>query len=119
MSGTPNVRKQKEAIPMKKTVETTKVKTKVMVAVLAGIITCAAGITATSMTASAMEKHPGESGYNYVNENGKHPGESGFAYQASADEEVNAMGKHPGESGYNYVNENGKHPGESGFCYDV
>ena len=85
--------------------------------VLAVMMTCAAGIVAMSATASAMEKHPGESGYNYVNEYGKHPGESGFGYQEMTDDTVNAMGKHPGESGYNYVNEYGKHPGESGFGY--
>lgn len=27
-------------------------------------------------------KHPGECGYNYVNEFGKHPGEAGFCYNA-------------------------------------
>ena len=46
------------------------------------------------------EKHPGECGYNYVNENGKHPGESGYNYYA------NENVKHPGECGYNYyINE--------------
>ena len=107
----------KEDIIMKKTVKTTKVTAKVMGTVLAVMMTCAAGIVAMSATASAMEKHPGESGYNYVNEYGKHPGESGFGYQEMTDDTVNAMGKHPGESGYNYVNEYGKHPGESGFGY--
>ena len=29
------------------------------------------------------EKHPGECGYNYVNEYGKHPGESGYCYDAN------------------------------------
>ena len=67
---------------MKKTVKTTKVTAKVMGTVLAVMMTCAAGIVAMSATASAMEKHPGESGYNYVNEYGKHPGESGFGYMA-------------------------------------
>ena len=31
--------------------------------------------------AAETEKHPGEAGCNYVNENGKHPGESGYNYQ--------------------------------------
>lgn len=31
--------------------------------------------------AAEIEKHPGEAGCNYVNENGKHPGESGYNYQ--------------------------------------
>ena len=29
------------------------------------------------------EKHPGECGYNYVNEYGKHPGECGYCYDAN------------------------------------
>ena len=55
------------------------------------------------------EKHPGECGYNYVNEYGKHPGECGYNY--SEGEETNAQGKHPGESGYCYdANELGYDP---------
>ena len=59
---------------MKKTVKTT-----VMAAVLAAVTACSAGTMA--MTAFAAEKHPGECGYNYVNEYGKHPGESGYGYK--------------------------------------
>ena len=95
---------------MKKTVKTT-----VMAAVLAAVTACSAGIMA--MTAFAAEKHPGECGYNYVNEYGKHPGEAGYNYHEENEEDVNANGKHPGECGYNYVNEYGKHPGESGYGY--
>lgn len=76
-------------------------------------------------------KHPGESGYNYyqnesasVNAQGKHPGESGYNYYQNEQAAVNAQGKHPGESGYYYyqneqsvVNPQGKHPGESGYYY--
>ena len=102
---------------MKKTVKTNTVKTKVMAAVLAAVTACAAGTVAIGITASAMDKHPGESGYNYVNENGKHPGEAGYNYHEENEEDVNANGKHPGEAGYNYVNEYGKHPGESGYGY--
>ncbi len=76
---------------------------------------CSAGTMA--MTAFAAEKHPGECGYNYVNEYGKHPGEAGYNYHEENEEDVNANGKHPGECGYNYVNEYGKHPGESGYGY--
>ena len=95
---------------MKKTVNT-----KVMAAVLAAVTACSAGTMA--MTAFAAEKHPGECGYNYVNEYGKHPGEAGYNYHEENEEDVNANGKHPGECGYNYVNEYGKHPGESGYGY--
>ena len=96
---------------MKKTVKTT-----VMAAVLAAVTACSAGTMA--MTAFAAEKHPGECGYNYVNEYGKHPGEAGYNYHEENEEDVNANGKHPGECGYNYyVNEYGKHPGESGYGY--
>ena len=95
---------------MKKTVKTT-----VMAAVLAAVTACSAGIMA--MTAFAAEKHPGECGYNYVNEYGKHPGEAGYNYHEENEEDVNANGKHPGECGYNYVNEYGKHPGEAGYNY--
>ena len=95
---------------MKRTVKTT-----VMAAVLAAVTACSAGIMA--MTAFAAEKHPGECGYNYVNEYGKHPGEAGYNYHEENEEDVNANGKHPGECGYNYVNEYGKHPGESGYGY--
>ena len=58
---------------MKKTV-----KTKVMAAVLASVTVCSIGTMA--ITAFAAEKHPGECGYNYVNEYGKHPGEAGYNY---------------------------------------
>ena len=95
---------------MKKTVKTT-----VMAAVLAAVTACSAGTM--TMTAFAAEKHPGECGYNYVNEYGKHPGEAGYNYHEENEEDVNANGKHPGECGYNYVNEYGKHPGESGYGY--
>ena len=95
---------------MKKTVKTT-----VIAAVLAAVTACSAGTMA--MTAFAAEKHPGECGYNYVNEYGKHPGEAGYNYHEENEEDVNANGKHPGECGYNYVNEYGKHPGESGYGY--
>ncbi len=95
---------------MKKTVKTT-----VMAAVLAAVTACSAGTMA--MTAFAAEKHPGECGYNYVNEYGKHPGEAGYNYHEENEEDVNANGKHPGECGYNYVNEYGKHPGEAGYNY--
>ena len=95
---------------MKKTVKTT-----VMAAVLAAVTACSAGTMA--MTAFAAEKHPGECGYNYVNEYGKHPGEAGYNYHEENEEDVNANGKNPGECGYNYVNEYGKHPGESGYGY--
>ena len=91
------------------------VKTTVMAAVPAAVIAWSAGIMA--MTAFAAEKHPGECGYNYVNEYGKHPGEAGYNYHEENEEDVNANGKHPGECGYNYVNEYGKHPGESGYGY--
>ena len=68
---------------MKKTVKTT-----VMAAVLAAVTACSAGTMA--MTAFAAEKHPGECGYNYVNEYGKHPGEAGYNYHEENEEDVNA-----------------------------
>ena len=77
-------------------------------------------------------KHPGESGYNYyqnesasVNAQGKHPGESGYYYYQNEQSVVNPQGKHPGESGYYYyqneqtANAMGKHPGECGFNYQA
>ncbi len=113
---------------MKKTIGTNMMKTKVMSAILAAVTACSVGTMA--ITALAAEKHPGECGYNYVNEYGKHPGEcgynyvneygkhpgeAGYNYTPENEEEVNANGKHPGECGYNYVNEYGKHPGEAGY----
>ena len=100
---------------MKKTIGTNMMKTKVMSAILAAVTACSVGTMA--ITALAAEKHPGECGYNYVNEYGKHPGEAGYNYTPENEDEVNANGKHPGECGYNYVNEYGKHPGEAGYNY--
>ena len=99
---------------MKNMVKANTMKTKVIAALLAATAICT--VTTIGVTAFAADKHPGECGYNYVNENGKHPGEAGYNYKAD-DEEVNENGKHPGECGYNYVNENGKHPGEAGYNY--
>lgn len=69
---------------MKKTV-----KTKVMAAVLASVTACSIGTMA--ITAFAAEKHPGECGYNYVNEYGKHPGEAGYNYHEENEEIKKSM----------------------------
>ena len=48
--------------------------------IVLGAAAAAMAMSAIGITASAVEKHPGESGCCYVNEYGKHPGESGFCY---------------------------------------
>ena len=86
-----------------------------------GAAAAAMAMSAIGITASAAEKHPGESGCCYdANENttnayGKHPGESGYCYYENQQAEVNCedqpgiedpdvlYGKHPGEAGYEYA----------------
>ena len=59
-----------------------------------GAAAAAMAMSAIGITASAAEKHPGESGCCYVNEYGKHPGESGFCYSDA--EKTASESKQPG-----------------------
>ena len=62
--------------------------------IVLGAAAAAMAMSAIGITASAVEKHPGESGCCYVNEYGKHPGESGFCYSDA--EKTASESKQPG-----------------------
>ncbi|MBR3418361.1 MAG: dockerin type I repeat-containing protein [Oscillospiraceae bacterium] len=62
--------------------------------IVLGAAAAAMAMSAIGITASAAEKHPGESGCCYVNEYGKHPGESGFCYSDA--EKTASESKQPG-----------------------
>ena len=74
-------------------VEENKMKT-TMKKIVLGAAAAAMAMSAIGITASAAEKHPGESGCCYVNEYGKHPGESGFCYSDA--EKTASESKQPG-----------------------
>ncbi|MBR4200495.1 MAG: dockerin type I repeat-containing protein [Oscillospiraceae bacterium] len=62
--------------------------------IVLGAAAAAMAMSAIGITASAAEKHPGESSCCYVNEYGKHPGESGFCYSDA--EKTASESKQPG-----------------------